>query len=1145
MNHDIDGLNRSAGPVSAGLAALWLFSGLAFAADNVVQFNRDIRPILADNCLACHGPDNNKRKAGLRLDTREGLFEKTPKREPAVVPGNLEKSELWRRVIATDPDDVMPPPEAHKELKPEQKEKLKKWILAGAPWQGHWAYIKPERPAVPVSSASVISKSVTRKKLSGGSHTDSLNAGSLITYSPAKSFPIRNPIDAFILAKLQSRGLQPNPEADRRTLARRLSLDLTGLPPKPEAVEAFVMDKSPDYYERFVKTLMASPAWGEHRARYWLDAARYADTHGLHFDNYREMWPYRDWVIKAFNTNVRFNQFTIEQLAGDLLPDATDDQEVATGFQRCNMTTNEGGTIEEENLANYANDRVTTIGWVFLGTTMNCCACHDHKFDPFTMRDFYSMAAYFRNTTQTGFDKNIRESDLFRVVPQTDADRARWRALPAEIEQARTAREAQAAQADVEFTNWLASLNPASLGPDIQLPGQTLRVPLNEGLGANVTGSLEGTQRQFSGPTWLEWTTNRGPLGAAPIFAKDQNVVLGDAGDFDANEPFSAGAWVLVPKDFKGEGAVLAKMGGEQEKFRGWDLLVRDDELAVQMIHRWSNIAMETKSTGSAVKRGQWQHVFFTYDGSGRTRGIKLFVNGVEASANRDNNRLEGSIRSPFPLRIGRRERNNGLNNVAVQDVRIFRGRLSGAEVRALAAAPRLQELLAELKTQPAKPVVLATNATAAGISAEEKASEEKKRDEAEKAAVAKAKAVREAARDALADSFRVTQHAGWRQANAKLARLEFEQQSIRGRSPVTLVQVEKKNSEPMAQILFRGQYDKPKEKVGAGTPAVLHALPANAPKSRLGFAQWLLSPENPLTARVTVNRFWQEVFGIGLVKSADDFGSTGEAPVNQELLDWLAVEFVESGWDVKRLFELMVTSSTYRQGAQTTPEKLEKDPQNRLLSRGPRFRMDAEMVRDCALAASGLLVEKIGGPSVKPYQPDGVWEAVAMPESNTRFYERDTGENLYRRSLYTFIKRAAPPASMDIFNAPSREVCSVKRERTNTPLQALATLNDPQFVEAARHLAEVALARGHKDEAALQTMAERVLSRPLTAKELSVVKGTLKEMQSYYEKQPDAAKQLLAIGESKPSDNVPATQLAAMTMVANQLMNLDEALNK
>ena len=547
-------------------------------------------------------------------------------------------------------------------------------------------------------------------------------------------------------------------------------------------------------------------------------------------------------------------------------------------------------------------------------------------------------------------------------------------------------------------------------------------------------------------------------------------------------------------------------MGGEQQKNRGWDLLVRDEEFVVQLINRWPNIAMEAKSKDKSLKHGEWQHLFVTYDGSGRTKGLKLFSNGVEVNVNRDNNRLEGSIRSPFPLRIGSRDQGSQLTNVAVQDARVFRGSLASAEVRALAVAPRLKELFVEAGSE-------STNT---------------------------------APREALQDYLRVTQHQGWQQAQAKLAALETEHAAIRGRSPVTLVQEEKKDSEPMAQILFRGQYDKPKDKVSAATPAVLHAMSTKAQKNRLGLAQWLVSPENPLTARVTVNRFWQEIFGVGLVKSAEDFGTTSEPPVNQELLDWLAVEFQENGWDVKRLFELIVTSFTYRQSAETTPEKLEKDPQNRFLSRGPRFRMDAEMVRDCALAASGLLVEKIGGPSVKPYQPDGIWEAVAMPESNTRYYQRDSGEALYRRSLDTFWKRAAPPPPMDIFNAPSLDVCAVCRERTNTPLQALATLNDPQFVEAARNLAERALLRRRgSEDGALDEMARRVLSRPLTPKEKVIVKQSLADMRAFYAKQPDAAAKLLAVGESKPAAKIPAPRLAAMTMVANQLMNLDEALNK
>jgi mono/diheme cytochrome c family protein len=419
-----------------GRSGAWLAVGMlaafsARAAEPAIRYNRDVRPILADNCFACHGPDAGHRKAGLRLDTKEGLFEKTPKHEPAVVPGNLAKSELWARIITKNPDDKMPPEDSHKELKPEQIETLRKWILAGAPWEGHWAFVKPERPIVP--------------KVRG------------------QKSEVRNPIDAFVFAKLQEKGLKPNAEADKRTLLRRVTLDLTGLPPTPDEVTAFLNDKSPDAYAKVVKRLLGSLRYGEHRARYWLDAARYADTHGLHFDNYREMWPYRDWVIKAFNSNQRFDQFTIDQIAGDLLPNPTDDQETATGFQRCTMTTNEGGTIEDENLANYANDRVSTVGWVYLGMTMNCAACHDHKFDPITQKDFYSMAAFFRNTKQTGFDKNWSESDLYRVIPQTDMERVRWRNLPSEIEAARKARDAQAREASSAFTNWLAEAKAESL----------------------------------------------------------------------------------------------------------------------------------------------------------------------------------------------------------------------------------------------------------------------------------------------------------------------------------------------------------------------------------------------------------------------------------------------------------------------------------------------------------------------------------------------------------------------------------------------------------------------------------------------------------------------------------------------------------
>ncbi len=1060
-----------------------------------IQFNRDIRPILADNCFACHGPDANARKAGLRLDTKEGAFETTDKHGPALVPGDPAKSELWKRITTSDADDAMPPPKSRKELKPAQKEMLRAWILAGASWQGHWAFIKPERPSVPAVGGTVSNALVAAdSKAEASIHNSRLNQGW-----------VRNPIDAFIATKMDARGLTPSPEAGRRNLARRLSLDLTGLPPKPEDVEKFVSDRSPEAYEKLIDRWMSSPSWGEHRGRYWLDAARYADTHGLHFDNYREMWPYRDWVIRAFNRNMPFDQFVMEQIAGDLMENPTMDQLVATGFHRCNMTTNEGGTIEEENLANYANDRVTTTGWVFLGLTMNCSACHDHKFDPITMKDFYSMAAFFRNTRQTGYDRNWREGDDYFVVPPTESDRVRWKALPDEIGNGKHELNEQGKLADTAFTNWLEQVRVDMESKSIRFPGEEFRAAFNEGRGTNVTGMIKGKITRIGGSPGLGWKGG-GPLGPGAILTKTNSFLVGDVGDFDSGEAFSLGAWVLVPEEFKGEGVVMARMGGKEEHYRGWEFFVRDDRFGVAIVNRRPSISMRVRSQEKSVTKGEWHHLFATYDGSTRASGFKLYIDGLPVAVNQAEDGLEGSIRTRLPLRIGRREHDGQADGLVVQDVRVHRSRLDASQIAAIAAAPRLRSLFTY--ADPGS-----TNSPAFEV---------------------------------LRNYFRATQHKGWQEASEKLAALESEKIAIRARSPVTHIQREKKDSEPMAQILFRGQYDKPREKVSSATPAALHPLAADAPRNRLGLAKWLVARENPLTARVTVNRFWQEVFGVGLVKSAEDFGTQGETPVNQALLDWLAVEFVESGWDVKHLFTLMLTSATYRQGAEVMAEKLEKDPQNRFLSRAPRFRMDAEMVRDYALATSRLLSGRLGGPSVRPYQPQGVWEAVAMPESNTRIYEKDTGNGLYRRSLYTFWKRAAPPATMDIFNAPSREVCAVRRERTNTPLQALATLNDPQFVEAARCLAESVLIRARgREERALDEIAALLLSRAFTPEERTLVKTTLSEMKSFYEQEPLEAKKLISGGESKISGKVPPAQLAAMTMVANQLMNLDEVLNK
>lgn len=1056
-------------PVLAiGLATL-LFNVLTQAA-GPVQYTRDIRPLLSDNCFACHGPDPDSRKAKLRLDTKDGLFGETRKEGPVVTPGSLEKSSLWKRMVTDDKDDRMPPPESHKELKPEQRDKIKEWILAGAPWQSHWSFEKPTRPASP---------------------------------NVHDTAWVRNPIDGFILARLEEKGLAPAPEADRRTLARRVSFDLTGLPPRPAEVERFVKDRSSDAYERFVKRLLSSPHYGEHRARYWLDAARYADTHGLHFDNYREIWPYREWVIGAYNRNLPFDQFTVEQLAGDLLDEPSQDDLVATGFHRCCMTTNEGGTIEEENLALYANDRVTTTSWVWLGLTANCAACHDHKFDPVTMKDFYSMSAFFRNTTQGAYDGNVRDSGPSITVFKTREDRLRYEALPELVAKARDQVDAQRREAEPQFLKWRTELKADSLQRAADRKGLVFHAPLKDGNLSVFTATLSNqvVRGQATGPVTLR---QDGPLGPAPVFGKGATAEFADAGDFDHGQAFSVGAWVYVPKDYDGSAALVSRMD-EKSDYRGWDLFIQKKQFSMHVVHKWQDKGLKVR-TKDIVKAGEWQHVLATYDGSGKPGGVSFYVDGVRTDVEIENNKtVKDTIRTKFPLKLAQRSEGAHFDDGALQDVRLYSRVLAPVEALAVARPAELAKSLAQPVSEW-KPEF----------------------------------------RTSLFNYFLSTKFTPFQRAERALHALEKERDDLKEHNPVTLVQQEKKDSKPTANILFRGQYDQKREAVDAGVFSVLHAFPKEAPRNRLGLAQWIVSPENPLTARVIVNRYWQEIFGVGLVKTSEDFGSTGEPPVNPALLDWLAVEFRESGWDVKHLFTLMVTSSTYRQSATVTAEKLEKDPANRLLSRGPRYRLDAEMLRDSALVSSGLLVPRIGGPSVKPYQPGGLWEAVAMPESDTKKYERSQGEDLYRRSMYTFWKRASPPASMDILNAPSREVSCTRRERTNTPLQALATLNDPQFIEAARRLAENALHRHrNQTEPALAFIASQVLLRPLQPEESRIVNETCARLQAFYGSHPDDARKLIAQGESKPDPKLDVSRLATYTLVANQLMNLDEALNK
>jgi len=1031
------------------------------AAERPLEYNRDVRPILADNCFKCHGPDSAARKAELRLDHRDVALS-----AGAIVPGKPEESELVRRIFSADPDEQMPPPASHKKLTAAQKEILHRWIADGAAYQPHWSFIAPKRPAVP--------------KVKNG------------------AWP-RNPIDHFVLAQLEAAGLQPAAEADRRTLARRLSLDLTGLPPTPELVEAFINDQSANAYEVLVDRLLASKHWGEHRGRYWLDYARYADTHGIHFDNYREMWSYRDWVIKAFNENMPFDQFTIENLAGDLLPNATLDQLVGSGFNRCNITTNEGGIIDEEYRVLYTRDRTETTSQVWLGLTAGCAVCHDHKFDPLSQREFYELAAFFNNTTQGARDGNVKDTPPIVLVPSA-VDRPRYAAVESELKLARQRLEERKAGARAEFDKWLTTASASAVAATLPSSDLHLHAALNEGRGETIALQFAGKTRDVPLAKTAAWQA--GHLSQHALYCSQGGVCeLPEGGDFEKEQAFSCAAWIKLPAN-DSSGPILARMDNANN-YRGWDFWVEGRRVGMHIVHRWSDDALKVVSR-MQVPGNTWTHVAVSYDGSGKAAGVKVYIDGKPQETNVQADALKSSIRTSVPLKIGQRHASEPLSGLTIEDLRIYSRGLGPQEAETLARASRLAAVLA--KPVPQRSAAEKDEVYAWWLSALDK---------------------------------------DYASLSQQTAKLEREQADIRARGTIAHVMQEK--AEPaMAHILFRGEYDKRRDAVTPDTPEILPPLPADQPRNRLGLARWLLRPDHPLTARVTVNRFWQEVFGTGLVRSSGDFGVTGEPPSHPELLDWLAVEFRESGWNVKQLFKLIVTSATYRQAAVLTPEKREKDEHNRLLSRGPRFRMDAEMVRDYALAVSGLLVPRIGGPSVKPYQPDGVWEAVAMIGSNTRDYRRDTGENLYRRSLYTFWKRAAPPASLDILNAPNRETCAVRRERTNTPLQALVTLNDEQHVEAARHLAQRAMKEGGESfDARLKVIGLRLLARPFTSDEVTIIRGSLDDLLGYYKAHPEDAKRLLTVGESKADASLDPVQLAAWTMLANELMNLDEVLNK
>lgn len=1010
-----------------------------------------VRRLLSDRCFRCHGPDASKRKAKLRLDTREGLLTDLGEGRVVVVPGAPDRSELVRRIsLSPDDDDVMPPAEAHLPLSAEQKTMLTRWVAAGAEYRGHWSWEPVGEPVVPTLADRPVSPGTTP-----------------------------HPIDAFVRTRLASAGLRPSPRAPLDILFRRASFGLTGLPPSPSDLDRLLADHRPDAFARAVDRLLASPAYGERMAQDWLDLARYADTHGYQNDGTRDVSPYRDWVIEAFNRNLPYDQFLTWQLAGDLLPAPTRAQRIATAFNRLHRQTNEGGSIEEEFRTEYVADRVNTFGTAMLGVTLECARCHDHKFDAITQRDYFSLFAFFNSIDESGLYSHFTNATptptLSLWPPPTRAahDRvvARMQALQRQI-------------ADLS-----ASARPRA-GRWYQRGRMTMPLPIAHLTFDRVTkDGTPDSRRQAAALLRDEPVLVAQPAGGALRFSGDNAVVLDGLREFSRTDPFSIRVR-LQPTERQARAVVLHQSRAWTDAgSRGFELTLEDGRIFFGLIHFWPGNAAAIRSR-DPLPIGQWSDVTVTYDGSSRAAGMRLYVDGRPVATDVVRDRLTRTIgydraagdrsAATHPLTVGARFRDSGFRNGLVDDLQVFDDTLTTLEV---------------------------TGRLPAG-----------------------------------GDGPEVVEHYLARvDPRARVLRARLRQERVRedrlaAGVPELMVMEEMPEPRP-AHLLARGAYDAPRERVQRDTPASLPPFPADQPRNRLGLARWLTSRSHPLTARVAVNRIWQMHFGRGLVPTPEDLGSQGRVPTHPELLDWLARRFVDSGWDVKALHRLIVSSSTYQQEAGAPVDVRRRDPENEWLARGPSLRLPAEHVRDAALAASGLLTRRIGGPSVKPYQPDGLWEQAGTGQT----YVQDTGANLYRRSIYTFWRRTSPPPSLTMFDAVSREVCVARREVTATPLQSLVLLNDPQFVEAARVLAERLVREFPGDAPARHREAfRRLIGRAPVAAEAAIAARAFDEQRRLYAADPAGARALLNVGASPPDARLPALDVAATTAVASLIMNFD-----
>ena len=1018
--------------VRFSIGCLFAITSLGAQAEAPINFNRDIRPILSDKCFACHGFDEETREAKLRLDTPEGAFRKKKRGKSAIVPGKPEESGSWLRITSDDEEEVMPPPDSHKSLNDEEKVLIKRWIEEGAIYQKHWAFEAPVKAEVPAGSGSEI--------------------------------------DRFVEAALKKDGWEFSPEADRETLIRRVSFALSGLPPTIQEVDDFLADKAEGAYERMVDRYLASPRHGEEMARYWLDAARYGDTHGMHLDNERQMWAYRDWVIEAFNRNLPYDQFTIDQLAGDLLPEVRQDQIVATGFNRCNVTTGEGGSIAEEFVFRYAVDRASTTAQVWLGLTAQCAVCHDHKYDPVTQKDFYSLYAFFHSNADPAMDGNkLLTAPVLKVKPKGYDERM------------------------VEFDRMANSIR------------MEMKELLQREIYSDPAGSPEPEVISVTEEVWFE---DGFPEGAKSGVSGHPLTLVNDP-VFSGGKSLKRGGKEMA-QDYYQTGAAALTVPPQAKFFVHVYLDPKDapEEVMIQFhTTGWSHrgiwgadiIEFGQKGTperfvaGPLPEAGKWVRL----EVSGEQMGLKA---GMEV------------VGFAFTVHGGTAH----FDKFGV----LGREDLASDPKASFIAWRKLQ------KGKPAPGIPVPLNQWL-------KEGPEKERKPEELARLT----------DYYLENVCLTLGKEIISQREALAKIEQERKTYNGSFPSTFVFRDLPKPR-QSYVMKRGEYDQPGEKVEPMTPAVLPPLKkAGERANRLDLARWLVSPENPLTARVAVNRFWQQIFGMGLVKTSHDFGTQGDLPSHPELLDFLALRFQEQKWDVKGLIKGFVMTQTFRQESAAASPRWDADPENRRLARGPRFRLDAEQLRDQALFVSGLMDLKMGGRGAMPYQPPNIWEPVAFGGSNTRSYKQGKGDDLYRRSVYTFFKRTAPHPMFANFDAPAREQFCLKRERSNTPLQALQLMNDVQHFEAARGLAQ----RAMKERTALKERIDfvflSVLARFPGEEELKIVKGLFDSHLAKYRAAPEEAKKAIQFGESKPAVDLDPAELAAWSLVANLVLNMDEAI--